>query len=54
VVDLLHQQPLRADGEEQLQQQGPQNVLLRNRRPPRRLIQPLNSSLNDREALSLN
>ena len=40
VVDPFHQQPLRADGEEDLQQEGPQNVLRSNRRPSRGRIQP--------------
>jgi hypothetical protein len=35
VVDLLDQQPLRTDGVKHLQQQGPQNILRRNREPPR-------------------
>jgi hypothetical protein len=34
VVELLHQHPLAADGEQDLQQQGPQQLLGRNRRPP--------------------
>ena len=39
IVDLLDQQPLRANGIKYLQQQGPQNVLRRNRRPARVRIQ---------------
>jgi len=41
IVELLHQLPLTADGIQRLEQQGPQQLLGRNRRPAALGIQPI-------------